>query len=236
MLLDLIQNVSDEIGVTRPAAVVSSSDQTVRTMLALANREGKILAKRWQWQAMIKTATWTTVAAQSQGTLETIAPGFDYLINNTEWLRGQRRPMGGPLGAEDWEQLLGNSALGPYPSFRVLGNLFQMLPIPTAGVAAAFEYMSRFWCQSSGGTGQSTWAADTDTGIISEDIMAMGVKWRFKQAKGLPYDEDFRDYEEQIANAISREGGRRTLSLDYGTDDYNPQRSILAPDGNWPLS
>lgn len=232
-LLDMIQDVMDEIGLTRPAAILSSTDQTVRTMLALANREGKNLARRWGWQAMVKTATWNTVAAQDQGLVETLAPGFSYIINQTEWLRGQRRPMGGPVSAQDWEQLLGNSALGPYPSFRIFANHFQMLPVPSAGIAAAFEYMSRFWCQSVGAVGQEKWAADTDTGIISERLMGMGLKWRFRQAKGLAYDEDFRDYEEQVNDAMAREGGKRVLNFDAGSLEYNPQRSIIAPDGSW---
>lgn len=235
-LLDLLQNVADEIGLTRPSAIVSSTDQTTRTLLALANREGKILAKRWAWQAMIKTYTFNTVASQVQFAIADKISDFDYLIHETWWLRGQKRPMGGPLSPQDWEQLLGNAALGPYPSFRVLGGNFEMLPVPSAGISAAFEYKSTSWCQSSGGTGQAAWAADTDTGILSEDTMAMGIKWRFKQAKGMAYDEDFRDYEEQVANAIAREGGRRTLDLDAGSMEYNPQRSVIAPDGNWPLS
>jgi hypothetical protein len=233
-LLDFIQDVADEVGVTRPQAVVSSTDQTVRTLLSLANREGKTLAKRCQWEAMTKTATWTTTATQDQGLVETLAPGFDYMINQTHWLRGQRRPMGGPLSAADWEQLLGNAALGPYPSFRILADRFQMLPAPPAGIAAAFEYQSRYWCQNADGTmGKIKFSADTDTGIISEDLIAMGVKWRFRQSKGLSYDEEFRDYEEQVNNAIAREGAKRILDLDAGSMEYNPQRSVIAPDGNW---
>lgn len=232
-LLDMIQDISDEIGLTRPIAIVSSTDQTVRTVLALANREGKILAKRWAWQAMVKTATWTTLAAQSQGTVETLAPGFAYMLNETQWLRGQRRPMGGPISAQGWEQLLGTTALGPYPSYRILADQFQMQPIPAAGVSAAFEYVSRNWCQSNASVGQSKWASDTDTGILSEDLMGLGIQWRFKKSKGFAYDEDFRDYEEQVTAAISREGGRRTLTLDGNYGDYNPKNSILVPDGNW---
>ena len=45
-------------------------------MLALANVEGQTLAKRTRWQALIKEATHTTLAATDQGAIETLAPGF----------------------------------------------------------------------------------------------------------------------------------------------------------------
>jgi len=44
-LLTIIQNVSDEVGIERPTSVIGTSDQTVRQLLALSNRAGKMLAR-----------------------------------------------------------------------------------------------------------------------------------------------------------------------------------------------
>jgi hypothetical protein len=232
-LLSTIQDVADQIGLPRPSAVISSTDQSVRTLLALANLEGRILLKRHQWSALQKEATFVTLAAQDQGAISTIAPGFDYILNETEWNRSQFRPLGGPLSPQDWQQLKAFSATGPYPMFRIWQGHLYLQPAPAAGLTGAFEYMSLNWCQSSGGTGQSGWAADTDTGVLDETLMGMGVKWRFLQSKGLGYDEAFRDYEMMVNQAIARDGGRKRFNLAAEAGDYSPLNSVIAPDGNW---
>ena len=60
-LLTMIQDSADEIGLPQPAAVFSSTDQTVRQMLALANREGRQLAQRYKWQALTKEASFANL-------------------------------------------------------------------------------------------------------------------------------------------------------------------------------
>jgi hypothetical protein len=57
-------------------------------------------------------------------------------------------------------------------------------------------------------------AADTDVGILDETLIEMGVTWRFKQNHGLTYDEDFRQYQLELRQAISRAGGAPVISLD----------------------
>jgi hypothetical protein len=47
-----------------------------------------------------------------------------------------------------------------------------------------FEYQSTYFCQSSAGADQSAWAADTDVGVLDENLMELGVIWRFKKKNG----------------------------------------------------
>ena len=41
----------------------------------------------------------------------------------------------------------------------------------------------------------------------------MGVKWRFKKAVGLAYDDDLDEYLAVLARAIARDGGRPILRI-----------------------
>ncbi len=235
-LLALVQNAADTIGVPRPAAVAGSTDQQIRQLFALANKEGQSLAKRYPWTALQAEATHTTLAAELQGVMTTIASGFEYIINETIWDRTQDVRVGGPVSPQRWQAYQAQPITGPYGRYRIrLGNLY-LIPAPTAGRIVAFEYQSRNWCQSSGGTGQSAWAADTDTGVLSENLMELGLVWRFKQAKGLDYGEDMRTYEMQIADAMARDGGKQRIDVtsdDMIGADYQP--GIGVPDGSWNL-
>jgi len=215
-LLTLIQNASDTIGLTRPTVVISSTDQNVRTLLALAQTEGRELLERYSWPQTQKEATHTTLNAELQGVMSTIAPGFAYMINSTFWNRTITEPVTGPLSPVEWQALKARTATGPYTSYRLqAGNLYGY-PAPSAGDTWVFEYQTAYFCQSSGGTDQTAWAADNDVGVLDENLMEMGVVWRFKKKNGLDYSEDYRVYEQKLANETARVGGKRPLDMRGG--------------------
>lgn len=230
-LLVLIRDAADIVGLPRPRAVVSSADTQVRQLLALANREGKSLAQRHDWTVQQKTATHTTLAAEDQGTIVSIAPDFDRLANETTWNRSQQERVGGPLSPIDWQLLQASTVTGPYQDFRIQGGNLHLYPAPPAGETVAFDYVAKSWCQSAVSVAQTRWAADDDTGILSEDLMLLGIIWRWKQQKGMDYGEDFSTYEKEVMHAAARDGGRRVISLDEDAYEYQP--TIRAPIGSW---
>jgi hypothetical protein len=63
-LLQLIQQVTDEIGITRPNAVIGSSDQQVRQLLALANKVGKDLVRDFEWRRIVKENVFETTSSR----------------------------------------------------------------------------------------------------------------------------------------------------------------------------
>jgi hypothetical protein len=107
-------------------------------------------------------------------------------------------------------------------------------PVPTAGDSYAFEYVSKNWCQSVASVEQSAWTADSDTGILEEELMTLGVVWRFKAGQGFDYAEEFRNYELMVTQAAARDGGKRTLNAGYyiGT---RRRRAPFVQDGSWNL-
>jgi hypothetical protein len=76
-----------------------------------------------------------------------------------------------------------------------------------------YEYISKNWCASAGGTGQSSWTLDSDTYYWDDDLLTLGIKWRFLRAKGLDYGEEFMSYRAAVETVQARTGGNRTLPL-----------------------
>jgi|TARA_R110000744_G_scaffold39341_4_gene89639 hypothetical protein len=229
-LLTIVQNSCDTIGLTRPSVVVASADQNVRTLLALAQTEGRELLDRYSWPATQIEKTHTSLAAELQGVMTTLAPGFSYITSSTFWDRTLTQPVTGPLTPIEWQALKARTATGPYPSYRIFGGKLYAYPAPSAGNTWVFEYQSTYFCQSSAGADQSAWAADTDVGVLDENLMELGLIWRFKKKNGLDYSEDFRSYEQKLANETSRAGGRRTLDMVSGS---SAMRGIYVPEGSW---
>jgi|TARA_R110000751_G_scaffold32990_5_gene82412 hypothetical protein len=228
-LLTQIQNACDTIGLSRPSVAIASTDQNVRVLLALANTEGQELLERYAWPQTQIEKTHTTLAAELQGVVTTLAPGFSYIINSTFWNRTLSEPVSGPLSPSEWQALKARTATGPYSSFRMQGGKLYAYPAPVAGNTWVFEYQSTYFCQASGGANQSVWTADSDVGVLDENLMMLGTVWRFKKKNGLDYSEDFRMYEQKLANQMARVGGKRTLDMQGG----GGMSGVYIPEGSW---
>lgn len=213
-LLSLMQDVSNELGGFAPTnAVMSSQDPQVKQLLALLNKEGKELARRYEWQALTREAFFQTVGTENQGTVESVAPGFKYIINDTIYNRTRRWQVYGPLSPQQWEKQKAMFALVPFNQYKIMGGQIKFIPVPSVGDDCYFEYQSKNWVQSGAQT-SDRYLNDSDTSFLDEDLLALGLVWRWRAAKGMPYDEDFNTYERQVEQAFAQDRPRRILQLD----------------------
>ena len=214
-LLSIVQNVADQVNFLQPTTVIGSPEETAVQMLALANLSGKRIAKRKNWTVLTLEHTFSTV----NGTANYAFPS-DYarMISNTQWDRTNFWALVGPLTPQQWQfEKSGITSAGPRTKFRVRptsnAKEFYLDPTPTSVVSLVFEYLSLNWCQSSGGTGQAAWAADTDTGILDEDLLEMDLKWRFLEAKSLDYAEAKREFELDLGVEMANDGGMAAINI-----------------------
>jgi len=175
------------------------------------------------------------VGQQSQGTIQSICgPDFNFIVNETMWNRTQRRPVFGPKSPAEWQQLKAQFMQGPWIQYILRGNQLLMLPSPSPGFQIYFEWISKYWCTSAGGAGQSSFQADTDVGVLDERLLTLGCIWRFKQMNKLDYAEAQDTYEAAVQDAIGRDGSKPRLNLAGAQSDIYP--GVVVPAGSWPLS
>jgi hypothetical protein len=226
-LLSIVQDAAVILGLPEPSAVVSSTDLATKKLLKYANQGGKELAKYHDWQALIIEKTFTTLATEEQ---TNALPPADYgrMVYNPEiWDRTSNLRLTGPTPQRYWALLKTNISVGGVTGYwRILGNQLRVLPAMTAGHTLGFEYISKRWAQSSGGSRQESFMADTDTALISEDLITLEVIWRFRQSRGFAqYAEDLStcEREKEKAAAADRGTGRiRPESSAYGQSPQQP--------------
>lgn len=232
-LLTMIQSVADRIGLPKPSAVIGATDQSVVTLLALAQEEGDELKSRGHWQELTTEATFATVASTESYALSTIASDYDYQLNDAMWNRTSTWPLRGPMTPQMWQQQKSTVVAGVFPRYRVRGGSILITPTPSAAENVYFEYQSKNWCESVLGLkDQEDWAADTDLGVLDEKLMAQGVRWRFLKSKGFDYAEEFRQYEIRLDRKLARDGTKAVLNM--GSTSPSSAK-ILVPDGTWSL-
>lgn len=232
-LLTIITYMCGRTNVPVPATVYGSTDQQVIQMMRLLEEEGNDLARRHPWQGITFEATHTTTAAEDQGAMTTIATnGYRDIKNGTFWDRSSKLPILGPLSDQEWANFKGMATTGPRYHYRIRGGKLLINPTPAASLSWAFEYASKNWILGADGTSyRQYFLLDTDTSLLPEDLVLLGLRWRWKKEKGLDYSEDFSTYEHQVKDAMGQDGGKRPLSMDGGW--RRPQPGIFVSDMSW---
>jgi hypothetical protein len=205
--LSLVQDAAVLLGLEPPAALVGSSDATARLLLRLANLAGKTIMRRHDWQALTVERTHTTVAAVEQ--TGAIPDDYDRLIYNAEiWDRSQTLKFAGPTPSRFWQDLQSNLAGGIVGWWRLLGGELHIFPAQSAGNTIAFEYISRNWARSSVGDERDQFEEDTDTAVISEDLITLDIAWRYGSiTKSFDYAENLATFERELEKICSRDRG-----------------------------
>ena len=294
-LIDIINTVCDEVsGLPRLNAIVGSSNQTARQMLALANREGFELARMsgaaqgwpelrkeyvfnvqstgliagcsttsgsniitlgstasvpqvgwllsvsggsnatgFSYPATVVSVVGAAVTVSSNSTITTsnvtIAFGqesyslpadFSYIINDTIWDRGYRWRIVGPATPQEWQILKsGLNPTGPRRRYRMMAKKIYFDPIPYDSNQLVFEYYSNAFCQSQLGVAQTTWLTDLDTPILQDELFVLGIKWRWRQAQGLDYSQEYASYKENCEMLMANATSGRSLPLSGAFQD-----------------
>lgn len=204
-----------------------AANNTLATqMAALARIDAEDLADRIDWPGLLRERTFATVATISQpGALPTDFGRFAFRPDDHGQLYdiGNRQGIAGPASDAQWRELL-NGFSGIYPSWRIFGGVLQMAPAQAAGRQFSFDYITKNIYATADGTGKSVITADTDVFLIPENVITLGVVWRWKQVKGFSYAEELRNAETQIEKEAGKgAGGRRMIMVGaprLRADDY----------------
>lgn len=235
-LLTVISYACGRFGVPVPATVIGTTDERILQLLRLLEEEGTDLSKRGPWQGITFEATHTTTAAEDQGAITSIATnGFRSIKNGTFWDRTNKLPILGPLSDQEWQRLEGMGTTGARYFFRIRGGKLLINPTPTAGYTWAFEYLSKNWILDEDTvTYKQYFDDDDDTVLLPEDLVLLGLRWRWKREKGLDYAEDFATYEAQVNSDLAKDGGKPVLSMS-GETSRSSRPGIWVPDMSLPL-
>lgn len=235
--LTIIQDAQNALGLVQSDQVFGTYDNTAKLMAALLNREARRLANKFQWQALVKEETFTTSAAEDQGSLEALCGDGDYLalLPETMYNTTLRVPVRGPNDPRTWQDRKAYQLSGPYPEYRIRGGKLLFYPVPAADQVVRFEYKSAFWAYNVAGTpAVTTWkeytTADDDQIVYDHDLMVAAVVMRYLQKNNLPANEG--EYLSLLTAAQRSERSSQTLSAS-GRRNYSVFPGVICPDGDW---
>lgn len=230
--LTMVQDAADEVGIKRPSTLVGGTTTDQRQLIALADRVGRDIANAANWQYLKKEGT-ITLATSDQD--YAFPADYDRLIPSTMWDRTDSRPVLIPESSQNFQRYEGwayVSTLNLRAYIRGNEVVFQQdITAAENGKVINFEYISDQWCESSGGTGQSEFAADTDVTRHDEYLHRRGIVYMYKRAKQLPdWQLEERDFRKELKKRIAFDKSARNVAL---SGKNIPKYVYNVPEGGW---
>lgn len=144
-----------------------------------------------------------------------------------------KRPILAMSARGDWSETEAWNFTGARRFYRIQGLGIEFLqPLPVDGTANV-AYVSNWWIvrtltgEMPGGGGgifettelSTTWTDSADESLIPGILLELGIIWRFKMAKGLPYADYKAEYESNLARKMAEDSPARKIDF---TAERNP--------------
>jgi hypothetical protein len=212
-ILSACQSAAVRLLGRRPAAILSSDGQFELELGVLANETAIAIAKAHDWQ---KLKVLHTISGDGSDTSFALPAAYDRMpLKAAVWSTATSTPLTPARDDDQWLDFQLTSIVGSPGFWRILGGEMQILPAMSASETAKFYYVSnKLWIVDGGTVATKTEATvDTDTCVLPERLIALGVIWRWLQLKGKEYGEALRNFELAFSEEAGRDKGSRILAI-----------------------
>lgn len=209
----IINQAAIEVGLLPVTDPVASTEETFVQMEGLLNGAGLELINLHDWQNLIKTFAFTTLAGDT-GTYD-LPEDFDHMIDQTGWDRSNTVALGGPLSAQDWTYLLGRDLVNKtiYASFRQAEGKLQLFPQPpSVGLNISFEYMSCNWLEEVGGDFVEEITDGSNICQLPAQLVTKFLKLKWLSAKGFDTTNAALEFDTLLDSRTGKDTGAAILS------------------------
>lgn len=196
-LLTAVNEVCDIVSLDQFESVYGSDDPNAQTMVTLAKEAGDEIARRVDWQAMLKTGTPIASPYSLPDDYQRLIPGGAVRTAAGAFCRAVT------VGSQ-WSIIAASASAQPF--FFVRGDAILFAPA-AAAVGATVDYVSKNWIISDGDQEKDEFGSDDDKTLFPERLMVKGILWRWKRQKGLAYEDNLAEFEADLAQEINADRG-----------------------------
>jgi hypothetical protein len=220
-LLTICKSVLAETGWPVLGTIASNSDGTAQQIMAIANTELRALSEQFSWPHLQVEYPFATVAGQR---VYLWPADFRVLLPQSVFNASEYYELKGSTGQQFWELLkYGKLDALNRARFRVTYPLglpgIEMTPAPSGVQQLIAVYDSNQYVRSETGVSAPVYMSDNDVAKIPERYVELGVKWRFRRAKGLDFSAELAEYNATVQTQFAKYtsqgeiqiGGRRPM-------------------------
>jgi hypothetical protein len=207
-LLSVIKDVCLVVGVQQPTSVFASigGNRTMQEMAGLATEMAQRAAYEGgkDWTILKKLATLTGDGVKTAFDLP--ADYSRMLLTSDLWRSTSTQvPMTYIVDTNEWVRRRSQPWVNAWGEWTMLGGQIVIEPAMAAGVSATFGYLNKNCIALASGGYGDTFMADTDSFVLGDRVLKLGMIWQWKANKGSPYAEDLATYNDALNVAMGSE-------------------------------
>jgi hypothetical protein len=234
---DTMDEAARECSLTPPTSWISNMSTSFMEMKQFLNDTVDELLERVDWPDPIAK----DIIITGDGSEEYDLPSdFKRLTRDplTVYETTTTRRAGVPINTNgDWTYIKDIGSAGGSRYYRIAGDEEDGFTIsffrnPSSSDSITVSYISKDWLKISGTAGD-TWSDISAALLLPKRLIKMGVIWRFRRRKGLPYADRMNEYEAVMARmrndarvirSVDMTGGGSMRSpFDIPVPDFIPQ-------------
>ena len=212
-ILSTIQQVAVVIAIDVPTAVMASTDREHVELAALANEMAERIAfDLYDWSTLKRIATLTGDGAATE---------FNFPADYRRMLKKaalwpSREPNCRLPHCADLDQWLGlqmSNVAQVRPIWSLFGGKINIWPALVDQETVKFVYLANSIVTAQNGSPKKSFTADTDSYVLSERLLKLGMIWQWKANKGQNYAEDLSNFEDAYASLTGGDKGSNILAV-----------------------
>lgn len=218
----------------RPQTLFSSTDPTVMEVADLVNEVAVFIINKTDWQRLTKFGTVTgdgaTTAFDLPSDFSRFPKGVD-IIDPNSWFWNYTQINDLTL----WMRLevSGWNLITP-GAWMKLNDQLNFLPAPGTGNSARFPYISKNYALSATQVPKAIFDQDSDSFVLDERLLTLGLCWMWKQQKRLDYSAEEMMFLEALSESI-QEDQPAPILRGGGREGYRAIGGSVRTAWPWPL-
>jgi len=207
------RSASIRLGVNKPSTFFSGIGRFEQEIVDLADEVVTDIIKAHDWRSLIKQ--YQMVGDGTTGAFD-LPDDYDRMPKNADVQRANWYTWG-YVDTPDlnfWRDLK-NGLASPNPGYWIiLDGQIQFQPAVSADTTAEFYYVSKA-AIIDGDTGEkkNEFTKDSDTFVLDERLLTLGLIWRWRAMKRLDYAEDLQNYEIRLSQLSGEDKGSRIIRM-----------------------
>lgn len=216
-IVDVLNRIARHCSISAPSSwVTATADEHVEIRDDFMRETVDDLLDRVDWPQPIGAQTTVTGTGVSSYALP------------ADFRRLQRNPFsvydtqldapGIPVTTDgDWVELLDSGIAGADRFFRLTGyDGAYEIEVESAldtGDTITVSYVTNSWMATAGGTVGNMFTAEDDVLVLPARLIEVGTIWRWRERKGLPFQDKYTEFNMLIGRYLNDIRGRRSVSF-----------------------
>ncbi|MBZ9693938.1 hypothetical protein [Mesorhizobium sp. CO1-1-9] len=222
-ILDVVKGAATVLGMEVPTLVYGNTTREMVEMQELANVMASEIVDAYDWQKLLVLKTFTGDGITADFDLPDDYERMQQTSSlwSSRWL-WETSHLTSP---NDWIELQVTPIASVNGYWIIFGDQFHQWPVMATAETVKFFYVSKEIITASNGSLKPAFTEDADTFRLSERLLKMAIIYRWKQNKGLAYQQAQGDFETLKLSLIDKDAGSKPVVSGIPSLSWRGRRS-----------